>query len=54
MITKYKEEIKGALISTGIVIAVLSLFPQIYQWYSQFNHSIAVGLLLLAVGVSWK
>lgn len=54
MINKYKEEIKGALISTGIVIVILSLFPSIHEWYSHVNSSITAGLLLLLIGVFWK
>ena len=55
MITKYKEQIKGAILSTGIWIIILNLFPSVYNWYLNVNSSIMIGIgLALVALVFWK
>lgn len=53
MIQKYKEEIKGAIVSTGVWIIILGLFPSIHNWYSDINSSLFIGIALVALGVFW-
>jgi len=53
MLEKYKKEIKGAVISTGIWITVLGIFPGLHNWYSDVNGQIFVGIGLLALGWFW-
>lgn len=50
METKYKEQIKGAVLSTGVWIVLLGLSPKLDIWYSSFNNSIFIGAGLIAIG----
>jgi len=54
MATKYKEEIKGALIATGMWAIIMNLFPTIGTIYNSFTASIPLALLAIAIGVFWK
>lgn len=54
MLEKYKDEIKGAMISIGIWIIILNRFPAIHAWYSTVQGSLLIGIILIFIGVTIK
>jgi hypothetical protein len=50
---KLKEELRGAVISTGAWIVLIGLLPGVEDLYLKLISSMFLGVILIAVGVFW-
>ena len=54
MESKYKEEIKGAILSSGIWAIIFAASPYLRNLYYEVDSSYFIGIGLIALYFMWK